>query len=272
MSMRLSSLHRGAAWFCALACAAALGSHAGDVLAQGRGSARFRRLVQQAAEAYNRSEPDVAINLLEQAYTINPNPLLLYNIGRAHELAGRLERALEYYSRFLAEHPEESQAQLGREARAGVQAQLDARARREERVVVTQVTTTTVPPPPRMRWVDQPRRFTAAHGALVVSGSVLAVAGGVLGALALVQSGGFASTVDPAQRAGFQDRGLGFAWGANVGIGLGVVLAGAGLIWWAAQPTRIQVEDRASEEASREPSPSSTGAAIAERSVAGSAQ
>ena len=98
-------------------CACAL-AFAHGAAAQGRNGPRFRRLVQQASEAYNRNEPDVAINLLEQAYAANPAPLLLYNIARAHTLAGRLERAVEYYDRFLAERPDEAPARLGREARA----------------------------------------------------------------------------------------------------------------------------------------------------------
>lgn len=257
MSRSFSSAPTRAWWPGALALGLALFAFGDDALAQGRSNARFRRLVQQAGEAYNRSEPDVAINLLEQAYTINPNPILLYNIGRAHELAGRLERALEYYDRFLAEHPEESQAQLGREARAGVQGQLEARrsAANNAQSTLQQSAQNNQSNGnaqrsngPRVRWVTQPRRFTGAHTALVVTGGVLAVAGGVLGGLALAQSGGFATTSDPAQRAGFQDRGTGFAWGANIGIGVGVALAGTGLIWFAAQPTRVAVEEPASRE------------------------
>jgi tetratricopeptide (TPR) repeat protein len=245
---RRSSPRPSASLVAAFACGLALAALGTDAHGQGRNRGRFQRLVQQAAEAYNRSEPDVAINLLEQAYTLNPNPLLLYNIGRAHELASRPERALEYYSRFLAEHPEESQAQLGREARASVQAQLDARNRAanpnpQPGPTVTNSAVTTNAP--RIRWVDQPRRFTGGHATLVISGALLAVAGGVFGGLALAQSGGFAGTVDPAQRAGFQDRGNAFAWSSNIGIGVGVALAASGLIWFGAQPTRIAVEERA---------------------------
>jgi len=252
MSRRSASAKRRALWPSVLACGLALFALSGDAAAQARNSGRFRRLVGQAAEAYNRNEPDVAINLLEQAYTINPNPLLLYNIGRAHELAGRLERALEYYDRFLAERPEEAQAQLGREARAGVQGQLEARraAANNAQTALSQSNTGSrdvrqQPTGPRIRYVDQRRRFTGAHAALVVTGSVLAVAGGVFGGLALMQSGGFAATVDPAQRAGFQDRGTAFAWSSNVGIGVGLAVSAAGLIWFAAQPTRVAVEEPA---------------------------
>lgn len=238
-----------------LACVLAVCASSGDAAAQARNTGRFRRLVGQAAEAYNRNEPDVAINLLEQAYTLNPNPLLLYNIGRAHELAGRLERALEYYDRFLAEHPDEAQAQLGREARAGVQGQLDARRNAANNAQNALQNgngnrngnngngTSLVSVAPRIRYVNQPRRFTGGHVALVVTGSVLAVAGGVFGGLALMQSGGFAGTADPAQRAGFQDRGTAFAWSSNIGIGVGLAIGAAGLVWFAAQPTRIAVEE-----------------------------
>ncbi len=234
-------MRQSSRWF-AVVTALSLVVASAQLEAQPTNRRRFNRLVQQAGEAYNRNEPDVAINLLEQAYTINPNQILLYNIGRAHELANRLERALEYYDRFLAEHPPEDQAQLGREARAGVQTQIEVRRRAQQNT--QQVTTNQVTVAPvRMRWVDQPRRFRAGHATLVVGGAAVAIAGGVMGVLALNSASSFAATNDPAQRAGLQDRGSVFVWGANIAIPLGAALSLTGLIWWAAQPTRIQVED-----------------------------
>ncbi|MDP3278346.1 MAG: tetratricopeptide repeat protein [Deltaproteobacteria bacterium] len=209
---------------------------------------RFSRLVSQAAEAYNRNEPDVAINLLDQAYTLDPQPLLLYNIGRSHELAGRLDRALEFYDRFLATHPDEAQAQLGREARTGVQTLLDARGRSQNpnpNTTGAGPTVSSLPPPPEVRWEERPRRLSAGQGVLMFGGASVAIAGGVLGGLALLQSGGFADTADPAQRAGFQDRGTGFAWGSNAGIGVGLTSALSGLLWYMLQPTRVRIETTA---------------------------
>ncbi len=214
--------------------------------AQARVTPRFRRLVQQASEAYNRNEADVAINLLEQAYAMNPAPLLLYNIARAHTLAGRLDRAVEYYDRFLAERPEESQARLGREARATAQAQIEARqsaAIAAQSALAVRRTPPVEPSRTRTRWVDRPRALGPGQATLLFGGLAVSALGGVFGGLALAQSAGFEQTADPAQRAGFQDRGTAFAWTANGGLVVGPAMALTGLLWFLAQPTRVAIEE-----------------------------
>lgn len=64
---------------------------------------------------------DEGIPELEKAYEILPHPNVLYNIARAHAEAGNLEKAIDYYKRYLETNPpdkDETQAVLkGLEAR-----------------------------------------------------------------------------------------------------------------------------------------------------------
>jgi tetratricopeptide (TPR) repeat protein len=63
---------------------------------------RFERLVTDATTAFGNGEFEKAIELAEEAYSIRNDPQLLYNIARAHEALGNLDRAIEHYRRYLA--------------------------------------------------------------------------------------------------------------------------------------------------------------------------
>jgi tetratricopeptide (TPR) repeat protein len=51
--------------------------------------------------ALNLGRYEEAIEHLSQAYTMTQDPLLLFSLGQAHHLAGKLEKALAFYSAFL---------------------------------------------------------------------------------------------------------------------------------------------------------------------------
>lgn len=200
---------------------------------------RFQQYLSQAQRAYERGDADAAIRLLERAYAIRPVPQLLFNIARAHEQAGRLELAVEYYDRFLATDPPADQADAARQLRAAAQQTIDARTRppvpegnRQGSAIASTRPAPRLPPAGRV--------FGAGHGTLIVGGTLLTAAGVVFGVLALNAAAQFSATTDPAMRAGLQDRGTGFAWGANAGIGLGVLAVGLGLVLYFAQPVHSQ--------------------------------
>lgn len=60
----------------------------------------------RGTELFERGAYADARAAFEQAYAIHPEPLLLLNIGSTHRREGSLERALEYYQRYLTEAPE----------------------------------------------------------------------------------------------------------------------------------------------------------------------
>lgn len=63
----------------------------------------FESLTEQASQKFRDKEYDAAVALFEQAYALNPEPNILFNIGRIYEEAGKLEDAIVYYERFVTD-------------------------------------------------------------------------------------------------------------------------------------------------------------------------
>ncbi|MCX4246672.1 tetratricopeptide repeat protein [Paraliomyxa miuraensis] len=57
----------------------------------------------EAVEKFQAKEYDAAVELFLQAYELQPEPNYLFNIGRIYEESGNLEKAVEYYERFVKE-------------------------------------------------------------------------------------------------------------------------------------------------------------------------
>jgi hypothetical protein len=55
----------------------------------------------EAAVQFNLGHLEEATTLFERAYEIDPDPILLFNIGQCHRQAGNDERALFFYQRYL---------------------------------------------------------------------------------------------------------------------------------------------------------------------------
>ncbi len=66
---------------------------------------RARACFQSGLTLYERGDYDGAGDRFEEGYRIQPLPVFLYNIAQAARKAGRLERANEYYARYLAVEP-----------------------------------------------------------------------------------------------------------------------------------------------------------------------
>jgi hypothetical protein len=62
-------------------------------------------VAKQAAAQFNLGHLEEAISLYEKAYEIDPDPMLLFNLGQCHRLAGNDERALFFYQRYLDQVP-----------------------------------------------------------------------------------------------------------------------------------------------------------------------
>lgn len=60
---------------------------------------------EEATKAYNLGKFDKAIEAYERAYDLKPDPVFLFNIAQSHNKAGRPEKALEYYRRYLNDAP-----------------------------------------------------------------------------------------------------------------------------------------------------------------------
>jgi iron complex outermembrane receptor protein len=65
--------------------------------------AKAKILYQRGLAHFQLDEFEVAITLWQEAYRLVPKPQLLYNIAQAYRLSS--EKALTYYKKFLAIHP-----------------------------------------------------------------------------------------------------------------------------------------------------------------------
>jgi tetratricopeptide (TPR) repeat protein len=63
------------------------------------------KLQEDAGRYYNKAQYDKALESFEAMYQIDPNPLLLYNIGRCQEALGKKREAQRSYQLFLEKVP-----------------------------------------------------------------------------------------------------------------------------------------------------------------------
>ncbi len=63
----------------------------------------FDALVEQAGVKFKAKDYAGAVALFERAYTVQPEPAILFNIGRIYEQAQNAEAAIGYYEKFIAD-------------------------------------------------------------------------------------------------------------------------------------------------------------------------
>ena len=67
--------------------------------------ARAAELFNKGAEAYRRGDFPQAIALLREARALDPQPVLLYNLGRAYEDSGDVDSAIATFTKYIEEDP-----------------------------------------------------------------------------------------------------------------------------------------------------------------------
>lgn len=63
----------------------------------------FESLAEQARAKYREKDYVGAVALFERAYALQPDPAILFNIGRIHEQANNVDAAIAYYQKFIAD-------------------------------------------------------------------------------------------------------------------------------------------------------------------------
>jgi tetratricopeptide (TPR) repeat protein len=87
---------------------------AGAALADAKKEAKLH--LDKAGIAHKEGRYDDARKELEIAYTLDPNPALLYAIGQVHVMQGQCPQAITFYERFIASKPSEAQVKKAQEA------------------------------------------------------------------------------------------------------------------------------------------------------------
>jgi tetratricopeptide (TPR) repeat protein len=194
---------------------------------------RALKLFEDSNKAYKSGKFEDAADLLRKAYELYPEPILLYNLGRAQEGLGDRKGALESYERYLAEAKQVDDRGAIERRIATLREQLETEAKLREQ-----------PPPPPPPPVDD-RTSVEKYGpwATIGAGGVMLGTGIVFG----VRSGAKHddAVAAPGQRdaADLQASAEKYATIANVLFVVGGLATAGGVGWkvWQSKQTTVQV-------------------------------
>ena len=232
----------------ALCPASAMAQQGSDSQQAGDSSARFDALVVQAQAAYEAREYDRAVELFEQAYALEPQPNILYNIAHIHERAGQIDKAITRYDEFLT--APEADVDLRRDALErrkllGEIAQLrDQSGEASARAAANAAQDANLV---NARAVDREEEGVGAApwGFLVLGGASLA-ASAVLGVLTYRYDDTYSSSTDSLQeRLDARDSGEATALAADITLGVGIASLGIGIVWYAVSSSSTDAPERA---------------------------
>lgn len=187
---------------------------------------RSAALFEQAEAAYNAGELTRAVELLDEAYALYAEPVLLYNLARAHEALGNVERARESYEAYLEAVPDTPD-------RGAIERRLDTlRAQLEVAAAARRPSPPPLPPPA----LDPPSDRAAPWivSSAIVSGAAFATLGvGVaLGILTEVRLGDAVGAPDHRGAARALEEARDLALAANVLFVAVGALAAVALTGW----------------------------------------
>ncbi|MCB9549797.1 MAG: tetratricopeptide repeat protein [Myxococcales bacterium] len=226
--------------------AAALGMSPSLVLAQGTARTQAQQIFSRGEQAFANKQYADALKAFEEAYLLDPVPVLLYNIGRAHEELRQFDEAGRFFQRYLDRVPDASDRKQVEQRlallRSAARAQSDADSARAEaerakadaeKARADAAKVVDAPPPTEARAATTVGESQLGSWILVVGGGVLALGGGALLAVASSKASD-AEGLRP-DRPGL-DRYKALESDASLyetlgwsGIGLGVAAAGAGV-------------------------------------------
>lgn len=195
--------------------------------------ARASDLFQKSAGAYLKGDFTRAIALLDEAYALDPQPVLVYNLARAHEGLGHLDESIALYEKYLTQDPESADRGAIEQRLATLKRQRDEKAAlAKEKVAVEREKDRVEKERARQETEDRPKPRSV--GPYVVGG--VGVATVVTGVIFGVMAGGKESDAqaEPVQTSAIdlRDTGKTFATISNVTFIVGGALVAAGVVWW----------------------------------------
>ena len=180
---------------------------------------RALELARAAHERYRAGDAAAAVELLLEARRVHSEPILLYNLARAYEATGELQRARAAYRRYLDEDPDATAAGAVRARIHAIDAELEERRRLAADAEA-------------MRQRAERRRDPSAAPWLVGAGGLAALgAGAVAGAIALSRRDEALASEVHDTRVGLYEEARDLATVANVFYAVGAAVALTGLVW-----------------------------------------
>jgi iron complex outermembrane receptor protein len=194
------------------------------------------QLFSEGKTAYKQGDLQTAIKDLEAAYELEPAPVLLYNLARAYEGLGELEKAVSAYERFLTAQPNAEDRGAIETRLATLKRQVDERAQR-------QVSSS---PEPARPPVVVPRSPSIAPIFVLATGATGLLLGGIFGGLALSENNTQNDPATPQVNVeSAHDRAGSFAVASDIGFIAGGALVAAGAVWLILDRTYPNAQSRA---------------------------
>lgn len=196
---------------------------------------RAAELFKKSADAYLHGDFAQAVALLDEAYALDPQPVLVYNKARAHEGLGHIDEAILSYEKYLADEPSSPDRGAIEQRLVTLRHQRDERAAlakdraavQTERAAVEKERATVTEPPP-----EAPRRRSVLPYVVMGAGGLGLIGGAVFGLMAKSREDD--ATSEPVQRTSIElrDTGETFATVSNISFIAGGALVAAGAVWW----------------------------------------
>jgi tetratricopeptide (TPR) repeat protein len=196
--------------------------------------ARSLELFEQSSTAYDKGDFSGAAALLERAYAAFPEPVLLYNLGRAREGLGEDEAAIAAYEKYLvAQADTKDRGAITRRLQTLKQRVEERRHRAAEAEECRQRTTSQALIAHEPLEVRQRRRPLTSVLPWIVSGvgGLGLASGGVLWLLAVDRHDRARYDADAVSAQHEQSEARDFARGATIALVSGGILAAAGAAW-----------------------------------------
>ncbi|MDB5216850.1 MAG: hypothetical protein JWO86_4777 [Myxococcaceae bacterium] len=244
------------------ACATRAHADAKPATAQARAADLFKSSV----EAYRQGDFKRTVTLLTDAYALDPQPVILYNLGRAYEGLGDGDAAIDAYDRYLKADPKApdrasieqrvATLQRQRDEKKNLETQRDQEKKRAEVAAEEQ---RRAEERAKQRPEEPPRSRSVAPYIVAGVGAAGLIAGGVFGLVASSKHDAAASQHVQQTAIDEQDSAKSFATISTISFIAGGALLAGGVIWWLLD-TPPQKTEKNTHEKTQEKALSSGGA------------
>lgn len=191
---------------------------------------RAAELFKKGSEAYLKGDFVSAIANLEEAYKLDPQPVLIYNQARAHEGLGHTDEAIRLYEQYLSQEPTSPD-------RGAIEQRLTTLKRQRDEKLAAEKERAALEKERNERPAAPPPQAPKKHSVLpyVVGGVGVAglATGVVFGLMAKGKESDGESAPNQLGAIDARDTGSTFATVANISFIAGGVLLAAGAVWWA---------------------------------------
>ena len=220
----------------------ATGLSSPDAFAQGKGpkpapaaappvnddKSKAADLFKKGADAYMKGDFNEAIKLLDQAYALDPQPVMVYNKARAEEGLGKTDDAITLYEQYLTQEPNSPD-------RGAIEQRLSTLKKQRDEKAALEAANAQAEKDRQERERNKPKPHKRSPLPYVVAGVGGAgiVTGIIFGVLAKGKESDGNSAKIQTQAIDARDSGSTLATVANISFIAGGVLIAAGAVWWA---------------------------------------